>query len=100
MIHASFGIDGLNAEYKCGKMIADRAVQKGAEYIVFSTLPPVKEISGSKYTNVPFDANAKVEEPIRGLHIKSILYMPLSFMESFKSQTFLDNASLTLCSKV
>jgi uncharacterized protein YbjT (DUF2867 family) len=86
----SFGPDGLEVEYKSGKTIADVAVEKGAEYIIFSTLPPVKEISGGKYTEVtPFDAKAKAEQHIRGLHIKSAFYSPGSFMENFQSQTFL-----------
>jgi len=90
MTTPSFGPDGLEVEYKSGKTIADVAVEKGAEYIIFSTLPPVKEISGGKYTKVtPFDAKAKAEQHIRGLHIKSAFYSPGAFMENFQSQTFL-----------
>jgi uncharacterized protein YbjT (DUF2867 family) len=90
MTTPSFGPDGSEVEYNSGKTIADVAVEKGAEYIIFSTLPPVKEISGGKYTKVtPFDAKAKAEQYIRGLHIKSAFYSPGSFMENFKSQTFL-----------
>ena len=80
----------LEVEYNSGKMIADVAVEKGAEYIIFSTLPGVSEISGGKYTKVtPFDAKAKAEQYIRGLPIKSAFYSPGSFMENFQSQTFL-----------
>ena len=90
MTTPSFGPDGLEVEYNNGKTIADVAVEKGAEYIIFSTLPPVKEISGGKYTKVtPFDAKAKAEQHIRGLHIKSAFYSPGYFMENFQSQTFL-----------
>ena len=90
MTPPSIGPDGLKAEYNSGKTIADVAVEKGAEYIIFSTLPPVKEISGGKYTKVtPFDAKAKAEQHIRGLPIKSAFYSPGSFMENFQSQTFL-----------
>ncbi|KAI4154999.1 MAG: hypothetical protein LQ340_001288 [Diploschistes diacapsis] len=86
----SFGPDGLEAEYNSGKTIADVAVEKGAEYIIFSTLPAVKEISGGKYANVtPFDAKAKVEQYIRGLHIKSAFFSPGSFMENFQPQSFM-----------
>lgn len=85
----SFGPDGLEVEYNSGKTIADVAVEKGAEYIIFSTLPSVKEISGGKYIKVtPFDAKAKAEQYIRGLHIKSAFYSPGYFMENFQSQTF------------
>ncbi|KIX09389.1 uncharacterized protein Z518_00468 [Rhinocladiella mackenziei CBS 650.93] len=82
--------DGLEVEYNSGKMIADVAVEKGVEYIIFSTLPPVREISGGKYTKVtPFDAKAKAEQYIRRLPIKSAFYSPGSFMENFQSQAFL-----------
>ncbi|KAF4634410.1 hypothetical protein G7Y89_g3706 [Cudoniella acicularis] len=90
MTTPSFGPDGLDVEYNSGRTIADVAVEKGAEYIIFSTLPPVKEISGGKYTKVtPFDAKAKVEQHIRGLPIKSAFYSAGFFMENFQSQTFL-----------
>ena len=90
MTTPAFGPDGLEVEYNNGKAIADVAVEKGAKYIIFSTLPPVKQISGGKYTMVtPFDAKAKVEEYIRGLPIKSAFYSGGSFMENFQSQPFL-----------
>ena len=90
MTTPTFGPGGLEAEYNSGKTIADVAVEKGVEYIIFSTLPSVKEISGGKYTKVtPFDAKAKAEQHIRGLPIKSAFYSPGSFMENFQSQAFL-----------
>jgi len=86
----SFTPDGFEVEYNSAKTIADVAVEKGAEYIIFSTLPPVKEISGGKYTKVTtFDAKAEAEKYIRGLPIKSAFYSPGGFMENFQSQTFL-----------
>ncbi|MCJ1377824.1 hypothetical protein MMC17_000920 [Xylographa soralifera] len=88
MTTPSFGPDGLGIEYNSGKTIADVAVEKGAEYIIFSTLPPVKEISGGKYTKItPFDAKAKAEQYIRGLPIKSAFYLPGYFMENFHLQS-------------
>ena len=81
-----FGPDGFQVEYNNGKMIADVAVEKGAEYIIFSTLPPVKEISGGKYDRSShFDAKAQVERYIRGLPIKSAFYSPGFFMSNFHS---------------
>ncbi len=86
----SFGPDAVEAEYNSAKTIADVAVEKGAHYIIFSTLPSVREISGGKYTNVtPFDAKAKAEQYIRGLPIKSAFCSLGSFMENLQSQTFL-----------
>ena len=90
MTTPSFGPDGFGIEYNSGKTIADVAVEKGAEYIIFSTLPPVREISRGKYTKVtPFDAKAKAEQHIRGLPIKSAFFSGGLFMENFESQTFL-----------
>ena len=81
-----FGPDGFQVEYNSGKMIADIAVGKGAEYIIFSTLPSAKEISGGKYTrSTHFDAKAQVERYIRGLPIKSAFYSPGFFMSNFHS---------------
>ena len=79
-----FGPDGFQIEYNNGKMVADVAVEEGAEYIIFSTLPSIKEISGSKYTRSNhFDAKAQVERYIRGLPIKSAFYSPGTFMSNF-----------------
>ncbi|KAF8850429.1 NAD(P)-binding protein [Acephala macrosclerotiorum] len=90
MTMPSFGPDGTGVEYNSGKNIADVAVGKGARYIIWSTLPPVEEISGGKFTKIhPFDVKAKVEKYIRGLDIKSAFYSPGSFMQNFQSQTFL-----------
>ncbi|EEU45747.1 uncharacterized protein NECHADRAFT_41150 [Fusarium vanettenii 77-13-4] len=84
-----FGPDAFDVEYNSAKRIADVAVEKGVQYIVFSTLPSVTEISGGKYTKiVPFDAKAKAEQYIRSLPVKSAFYRPGSFMENFHSQPF------------
>ena len=84
MTAPAFGPDSLDTEYNIIKIIADVAVEKHVEYIIFSTLPNVTEISGGKYTKVtPFDAKAKGEQYIRSLPIKSAFYCPGSFMENF-----------------
>lgn len=90
MTTPSLDPNGLEIEYNNCKTIADVSVEKGLEYIIFSTLPAVEKISGGKYTKVtPFDAKAKAEEYIRGLPIKSAFYCPGTFMENFESQFFL-----------
>lgn len=90
MTTPSLGSNALEVEYNIGKTIADVAVEKGAEYIIFSTLPPTSKISGGKYTLVtPFDAKAKIEQYIRDLPIKSAFYSPGFFMDNFQSQPFL-----------
>lgn len=91
MTTPDFGPDALEVEFNNAKTIADVAIEKGVEYIIFSTLPVVREISGDKYTKVtPFDAKAKAEEYIRGLKkIKSAFISLGSFMENFQLQDFL-----------
>ncbi|KAF4974584.1 hypothetical protein FZEAL_8511 [Fusarium zealandicum] len=90
MTTPSFGPDALDIEYNNGKAIADVAVGQGVEYIIFSTLPAVRQMSDGRYTKVtPFDAKAKVEQYIRGLPLKSAFYCPGSFMENFQAQSFL-----------
>jgi uncharacterized protein YbjT (DUF2867 family) len=90
MTTPSFGPDGLEVEYNSSKAIVDVACQQKSEYIIFSTLPGVKEISGGKYANVtPFDAKAKAEQYIRGLPIKSAFLSLGFFMENLQSQPFL-----------
>lgn len=89
MTTPAFGPDAFDVEYNSAKRIADVAVEKGVQYIIFSTLPSVTEISGGKYTKiVPFDAKAKAEQYIRGLPVNSAFYRPGSFMENFHSQPF------------
>ena len=90
MTTPSLSPNALEDEYNSGKTIADVSVEKGVKYIIFSTLPAVSEISGGKYTKVtPFDAKAKIEQYIRGLHIKSAFFSAGFFMENLESQPFL-----------
>jgi uncharacterized protein YbjT (DUF2867 family) len=79
-----------DVEYDTVKTIADIAVEKDAKYVIFSTLPSIRELSGGKYTKVTlFDIKAKAEEYIRGLPIQSAFCSLGSFMENFESTSFL-----------
>jgi uncharacterized protein YbjT (DUF2867 family) len=84
MTTPSFAPNGYEIELNAGKLIADVAVAKGVDYIIFSTLPSISKISNGKYTKAAhFDAKAAAEEYIRSLPIKSAFYMPGFFMENF-----------------
>ncbi len=86
MTNPDFSPGGLEKEYNSAKTIADVAVEKGATYIIFSTLPSVRDLSGGKYTKVSHaEAKAKADQYIRGLPIKSAFYSPGFFMENFQS---------------
>ncbi|KAK6067986.1 hypothetical protein SCUP515_09899 [Seiridium cupressi] len=90
MTTPSFGPDAVETEYNTAKMMADIAVEKGAEYIIFSTLPSVSDMSNGKYTAItPFDAKAKAEQYIRGLPVKSAFCSLGYFMENLQSQPYL-----------
>lgn len=82
----AFGPNAIDEEFQTVKTTVDIAVTAGVKCIIFSTLPPVTQISSGKYTRVtPFDAKAKAEEYIRSLSpkISSAFYCPGSFMENF-----------------
>jgi uncharacterized protein YbjT (DUF2867 family) len=90
MTTPSLGPDAFEVELANAKRIADVAVDQGAEYIIWSTLPSVRDISKGKYTAVvPFDTKAAAEEYIRTLPIKSAFLSFGSFMENYQSQPFL-----------
>lgn len=73
-----------DAEYSSGKTIVDASVSQGAEYIIFSTLPSPRAISGGKYKGVHhFDSKAAIEEYIRSLPVKSAFISPGGFMTNF-----------------
>ncbi|KAF5005579.1 hypothetical protein FDECE_7986 [Fusarium decemcellulare] len=82
MTTPDFGTDAIQLEFDAAKNVADVSVERGVQYIIFSTLPPVKDISGGKYSKITmFDAKAKAESYIRSLPIRSAFYSPSSFME-------------------
>lgn len=84
MTTPSFAPNGYETELNAAKLIADVAVAKGVEYIIFSTLPSISQMSNGKYTKAfHFDAKAAAEEYIRSLPIKSAFFMPGFFMENF-----------------
>lgn len=83
------GDAALTWEYENAVRIADAALAAGVRYLIFSTLPSVRDISGGKYTAVtPFDAKAEAEKYIRGLgpRMQSAFLCPGSFMENFQAQ--------------
>lgn len=73
-------------ELRQGKLMADKAVEAGAKYLIFSTLPSIKQISSGKIKlGEHFDNKFEVEQYIRSLHIKSSFFAPACFMENFTS---------------
>lgn len=86
----SFAPNGTEVEYEQAKTMADVAVEKGAQYIILSTLPSPSQISGGKYTRVgPFESKARAERYIRGLPVKSAFFSGGYFMSNWALQPFL-----------
>jgi uncharacterized protein YbjT (DUF2867 family) len=85
-----FGPNAVEVEYNTAKNLADTAVKQGVEYIIFSTLPSISDMSGGRYTHVtPFEAKAKAEQYIRSLPVKSAFCSFGFFMENLEKQPFL-----------
>ena len=53
MTTPSFGPNGLEVEYNSAKMIADVAIEEGAEYIIFSTLPQLERFLAANTLRSP-----------------------------------------------
>ena len=71
-------------------MTSDGVAKKCTQYLIFSTLQEVREISGVRYTKVgAFDAKVKNEGLIRGMSIRNAFVSLGSFMENFQGQPFL-----------
>jgi uncharacterized protein YbjT (DUF2867 family) len=79
----------LKPELDVIKKTADTAVEAGVEYIIFSSLPSITDISGGKYTRVhPFDAKAEGEKYIRTLPVKSAFVRLGFFLENILQVPF------------
>ncbi|KAJ5921568.1 hypothetical protein N7454_009042 [Penicillium verhagenii] len=81
MTTPSLGPEAFEVELGNAKRIADVAVEQGAEYIIWSTLPSVRDISKRQIH--------RRQEYIRALPIKSSFLSLGSFMENYQSQPFL-----------
>ncbi|ORX89427.1 NmrA family transcriptional regulator [Basidiobolus meristosporus CBS 931.73] len=67
-----------------GKWIGDAAVQAGAQYLIYSTLPHATALTHGKYKYLGhFDVKYDIEQYIRTLPIKSAFFAPGSFMQNY-----------------
>lgn len=93
-------------EVSQGKAVADAAVDANVQFIIFSTLPSVREISNGKYIHVAhFDAKYDIEQYIRSLRSLNSSFVSLgSFMQNLQNGlkpqplgdgTFAINASMS-----
>ena len=79
--------EGRDIELRQGKLIADAAVAEGLQYFIYSgSTNCTKNTNGKLSHNWIYDVKAEIEEYIRSLPLKSIIYVPGSFMQNFLEQ--------------
>lgn len=67
---------GMEEELRQGKAIADEAVAAGVQFLVYSSVPSPKKISGGKYPVDSFDVKDQVRDYISSLPINSAFFLP------------------------
>ncbi|KAH8890570.1 NAD(P)-binding protein [Thozetella sp. PMI_491] len=74
---------GIEKETVQGKAIADEVVKSGAKFLIYSSLPSPKAVSGGKYPVDSFDNKKLVQDYISSLPIDSAFFWPGTFMQNF-----------------
>ncbi|KAK4499509.1 hypothetical protein PRZ48_010024 [Zasmidium cellare] len=77
---------GMEQELAQGKAIADEAVAAGVQFIIYSSVPSPKKISGGKYLVDSFDVKDEVKDYVEGLPLRSAFFWPGSFMQNFHGE--------------
>lgn len=71
--------EGVVAEERRGKAVADLALESGVEHLVYSSLNGVDARSGIPY----YESKARIEEHLRAYGLPVTILRPVSFMENF-----------------
>jgi uncharacterized protein YbjT (DUF2867 family) len=71
--------EGVVAEERRGKAVADLARESGIEHLVYSSLNGASACSGIPY----YESKARIEEHIRALGLPATILRPVSFMDNF-----------------
>ena len=79
MVGPRISPDGVAAEERRGKAVADLARESGVGHLVYSSLNGADARSGIPY----YDSKARIEEHIRALGIPATILRPVSFMDNF-----------------
>lgn len=67
---------GMEEELAQGKAIADEAAAAGVQFLVYSSVPSPKKVSGGKYPVDSFDVKDQVRDYISSLPIRSAFFLP------------------------
>lgn len=79
MVGARISADGVIAEERHGKAVADLAGECGVEHLVYSSLNGAGAHSGIPY----YESKERIEEHIRSLGLPATILRPVSFMDNF-----------------
>jgi uncharacterized protein YbjT (DUF2867 family) len=87
-------MEGVAAEVRRGKAVADLAGQTGARHLVYSSIG-----GAAQHTGIPHvESKARIEEHIRALGLPATILRPVSFMDNFASlnRPVLDDGELVV----
>jgi uncharacterized protein YbjT (DUF2867 family) len=79
MVGAKISPEGVVAEERRGKVVADLARESGIEHLVYSSLNGASAHSGIPY----YESKARIEEHIHAVGLQATILRPVSFMDNF-----------------
>ena len=94
MVGPKISPEGVVAEERRGKAVADLARESGIEHLVYSSLNGASARSGIPY----YESKARIEEHIRALGLPATILRPVSFMDNFATynRPVLDDGELVV----
>jgi uncharacterized protein YbjT (DUF2867 family) len=86
--------EGVVAEERRGKAVADLALESGIEHLVYSSISGADARSGIPY----YESKARIEEHIHALALPATILRPVSFMDNFATynRPVLDDGELVV----
>lgn len=79
MTGAKISMEGVRAEERRGKMVADLALESSVKHLVYSSINGASAHSGIPY----YESKAGIEERIHALEVPATILRPVSFMDNF-----------------
>ena len=79
MVGPKISPEGVVAEERRGKAVADLAQESGVQHLVYSSLSGADARSGIPY----YDSKARIEAHLRTLGLPATILRPVSFMDNF-----------------
>ena len=94
MVGHKISPEGVVAEERRGKVVADLAKESGIEHLVYSSLNGAGARSAIPY----YESKARIEEHIHAVGVRATILRPVSFMDNFATynRPVLDDGELVL----